>query len=231
LADEFRSVYRQLEALTGRTPSDAELRDHIHREETADELLSQLNQRRPLSDTVRYRLMRSREYLPAETFIELAQATLAGPSPETEILDGVPLLLSGIVPEPMALFEALAATGGRVVGDDLACCGRRHYLAGRSQDPFRRMAERILHAPPDPTRGNPIQERLDHLLRLVDSSGARGVIFYEIKFCEPELFDIPQLRRGLEGAHVPSLTVEVDVDDPVSQRIVTRLEAFLEMIR
>ncbi len=131
----------------------------------------------------------------------------------------------------MDLFEAITGMGGRVVADDLACCGRRLYPPGRSEEPFRRMAERILYAPPDPTRGNPIQKRVEHLLRLADASQARGVVFYNVKFCEPELFDYPDLGRGLQKAGIPSLTIEVDLNDPVSQRVLTRLEAFLEMIR
>jgi benzoyl-CoA reductase subunit C len=234
LADEFRSLYGRLEAVTGRSPTEAELSAHIEREEAADELLARLHRGRsacPLSDAALYRLLRSREYLPAETFVHLSRQILADASAPRWDGEGVPLILSGILPEPMALFEAIAAMGGRVVADDLACCGRRLYPRGRSSDPFRRMGERILHAPPDPTRGNPIQERLEHLLGLVDASGAKGVVFYNVKFCEPELFDYPDLGRGLQGAGIPSLTVEVDLNDPVSQRVLTRLEAFLEMIR
>jgi benzoyl-CoA reductase/2-hydroxyglutaryl-CoA dehydratase subunit BcrC/BadD/HgdB len=131
----------------------------------------------------------------------------------------------------MSMFRALSEMGGRVVADDLACCGRRLYPAGQSEDPFQRMAERIVHAPPDPTRGSPICERLDHLLGLVKASGARGVVFYDVKFCEPELFDLPQLRAGLREAGIPSLTVEVDINDDLSQPIINRLAAFLEMIQ
>ena len=234
LADEFRSIYRQLEAVTGRSPSDAELWEQIQRDEAADKLFSQLYRRRPnlsLSDSDFYRLLRSREYLPAETFMELAQSALAGDAPQERGRDTIPLILSGIVPEPMDLFEALSTLGGRVVADDLACCGRRLYPAGKCQELFHRMAERIIYAPPDPSRANPIQERLAHLLQLAGSFEARGVIFYEVKFCEPELFDLPDLRQGLQEANIPSLTIEMDLNDPVSHRLLTRLEAFLEMLR
>jgi benzoyl-CoA reductase/2-hydroxyglutaryl-CoA dehydratase subunit BcrC/BadD/HgdB len=78
--------------------------------------------------------------------------------------------------------------------------------------------------------GSPIQDRLDHLLRLARSTGARGVAFHDVKFCEPELFDLPALRRGLREAGLPSIAVEVDLNDPVSHQARTRLEAFLEMI-
>ncbi len=232
LADEFRRLYRCLEMITTHSPSEVDLMACIQREEEADRWLAALHQQRAhlsLDDEAFYRLLRSREYLPAERFSALAEATLSQ-TVEME-RDGIPLVLSGIVPEPMNLFRALAEMGGRVVGDDLACCGRRLYPPGSSDDPFRRMAERIVYAPPDSTRGSPIGERLDHLLRLVRLTDARGVIFYEVKFCEPELFDLPLLRQGLRQAGIPSLTIEVDLNDELTQAIRTRLAAFLEMVQ
>ena len=258
LAEEFRSVYRQLEDITHRSPSNADLMASIEREEAADALLAQLHQRRPqlaLTQTEFYRLVRAREYLPAETCSELARAVLDGRPTDSPLQrafncqpddsssgdaaptrnpplkgEGIPILLSGIVPEPMSLFESIAEMGGVIVADDLACCGRRLYPPGKSKDAFLRMAEGLLGGPPDPMRGSPIQERLDHLLRLTRASGARGVIFYDVKFCEPELYDLPDVRRGLQDAGIPSVTIEVDLNDPLSHQALTRIEAFLEMI-
>lgn len=232
LADECRALNEKLAEVTGRSHSNADLMDCIRREEEADGLLAELHRCRrtlPLTDLAFYRLVRAREYLPAETFIGQARPVLdLLPAPSR---DGVPILLSGIVPEPMALLDAIAEMGGIVVADDLACCGRRLYPPGESGDPFRRMAERILHGPPDPTRGSPIRERLEHLVRRAQESDARGVVFYDVKFCEPELFDLPLLRRGLQEAGLPSVHIEVDLNDPLSHQVLTRIEAFLEMVR
>jgi benzoyl-CoA reductase/2-hydroxyglutaryl-CoA dehydratase subunit BcrC/BadD/HgdB len=120
--------------------------------------------------------------------------------------------------------------GGVVVADDLACCGRRLYPPGHREEAFSRMAERMLTASPDPTRGSPIRDRLAHLLRRVETCGAKGVVFYDVKFCEPELFDLPTLRKELQTGGVPSVAIEVDLNDPLSQQVLTRLEAFVEMI-
>ncbi len=231
LTEEFRALYGKLAAATGRAPSEAELMESIRREEEADGLLTELHRRRralPLTDIAFYRLVRAREYLPAEAFSALARAVLD--APPTDPRAGVPILLSGIVPEPMALLDAVAEMGGVVVADDLACCGRRLYPSGASPDPFRRMAERILNGPPDPTRGSPIAERLRHLVGMARETGARGVVFYDVKFCEPELFDLPLLRRGLQEAGLPSVHIEVDLNDPLSGQTLTRIEAFLEMV-
>jgi benzoyl-CoA reductase/2-hydroxyglutaryl-CoA dehydratase subunit BcrC/BadD/HgdB len=230
-ADELRSAYQRLEEITGAVPSATDLHESIGREETADEWLGRLHRERanlPMSDETLYSLIRSREYLPAEAFSEIARETFDQWTVKQS--KGVPILLSGIVPEPMSLFAAIEGMGGTVIGDDFACCGRRLYPPGTSDDPFVRMAERILTGPPDPMRGSPISERLQHLLAMVDASGAKGVIFYTVKFCEPELFDLPDLRRGLQDAGIPSLTIEIDISDRLSQRVQTRTKAFLEMI-
>lgn len=234
LADELRAIYRRLKIITGRAPSDTELVDAIRREEAADGLLAELHRSRsnlPLTDEAFYRLVRSREFLPAEKFATLAQEAFRRDENPARQDDRTPILLSGILPEPMGLFGAINEMGGTVVADDLACCRRRLYPPGRSAEPFRRMAERIIHAPPDQTRGSPIQERLDHLLRLIAACGAKGVVFYDVKFCEPELFDLPQLRQGLREAGLPSLALEVDINDGLSQPVLNRLAAFLEMIQ
>lgn len=231
LADELRSIFNSLQALTGRTPSVQSLLQASIEEEAADEALAAAHYSRqslPLTDEGFYRLIRSREYLPSEEFTLLTQEVLGRASAHHN--NAIPILLSGIVPEPMSLFAALREMGARVAADDLACCGRRLYPPGKSTDPFQRMAERIIEAPPDPTRGSPIQDRLGHLLRLAQSSGARGIVFYPVKFCEPELFDQPQLREGLRQAGLPSLVIEIDLNDELPQPMLNRLEAFIEML-
>ncbi len=231
LADELRALHRRLEEVTRRTPSEDDLQQAILDEEAADDLLRRVHERRPtlpLTTFDFYRLVRSREFLPLDSFVSLARGILAMPA--TVGTPSVPILLSGIVPEPMDWLHCVDEQEASVVADDLACCGRRLYPAGTSHDPFVRMAESLLGAPPDPTRGSPIQARLDHLLGVARSGGARGVVFYDVKFCEPELFDLPELRRGLRDAGLPSIAMEVDLNDPLSHQARTRLEAFLEMI-
>jgi len=235
LRDEFKSLYHTLANLTQRQPSDADLLSAIEREEQADHLLAQLHQNRQtiaLSQFDLYRLIRAREYLPAETFIEIVGAILA--VAHNGHAQGVPrqtpILLSGIVPEPLTLFDALTQMNAYVVADDFAACGRRLYPPGSREDLFERMAERILLAPPDSTRGSPMEERLEHLVTLAQTTGARGIVFYDVKFCEPELFYLPVLREGLQRANLPSVVIEFDLNDGLTQQTQTRLEAFVEMI-
>lgn len=234
LAAELRHFSRQLEAFTGLHPPDEAILACAQREEQADALLADLHRQRAglaFSQIDFYRLVRSREYLPAEDFIALADRALARFDPR-RAPQGIPLLISGILPEPMRLLEALESLGARIAADDLACTGRRLVSPGTSADPYLRIAESLQSAPPCSTRGDSLSARSAHLLRLAADGGARGAVFYTVKFCEPELFDLPALRQELETHGLRSLSLEADVSapsgDPLSHATLTRLEAFLE---
>lgn len=229
LVAELRRLGASLSAITGVEPDDPAWEEAFAAEDAADRALASAYERRPrlgVSDREFYQVVRSREFLPAEDFVALAAGLPEGDPPP-----GVPLMLSGIVAEPPGLFDHLAAVGARVVADDLACGARRLYPETAEGDPFTRLADRLLAAPPDPTRGSPIAERAALLRERMERSGARGLVVYDVKFCEPELFDVPLLRSHLGEAGFPLLHVEVELGEDLSQQTLTRLEAFVETLR
>ena len=201
------------------------------REESADAALAELLEARPrlpLSNREFYRLARSREYLPAEEFEPICRAALKAASDDA--WGGARILLSGLVPEPMEMLDILDEAGVMVAADDMACCGRRLYPAGTGDEPFLRLARSLQGCVPDATLGCSVDDRLEHLIGLCKRSGAGGVVHYDIKFCEPEQFYIPQVNSGLEVEGIKTLSVEVDLADPLPDQVVTRLEAFAETL-
>lgn len=229
LAAEMRRLGTALSALSGITPDGAAWDEAFAAEDAADAALAGLYARRPrlgATDREFYAVVRAREYLPPQDFITLAAALPEGTPPS-----GAGLLLSGIVAEPLELFDHLAAMGARVVADDLASGERRIYPADGGGDPFERLAARLLAGPPDPTRGDPIAARARYLQERMEAAGARGLVVYDPTFCEPELFDVPLLRKHLAAAGFPMLHVEVELTGSLSQQTLTRLEAFVETLR
>jgi benzoyl-CoA reductase/2-hydroxyglutaryl-CoA dehydratase subunit BcrC/BadD/HgdB len=231
LAAELQRLAGELQAISGRAPGPSELLAHVTAEEEADGLLAQLHSARralPLGNVDFFRLTRSREYLPLEPFMRSARQALA--LHQESPFGGKALLISGVVPEPMQLLQALDERGARIVTDDLLCGLRRLCPPGRSRDPFVRLAESWQSGPPDSTRGSSLEARREYLLRLVETSGAQAVVFHLVKFCEPELFYMPSLRKALLERGIPSVVIEVDLNDELSQQSITRLDALLEMI-
>jgi benzoyl-CoA reductase/2-hydroxyglutaryl-CoA dehydratase subunit BcrC/BadD/HgdB len=52
-----------------------------------------------------------------------------------------------------------------------------------------------------------------------------------VKFCEPELFDIPQLVEELKKRDVVTLIIDTELHQGLSGQLRTRVEALVEMIR
>ena len=127
-------------------------------------------------------------------------------------------MLSGIVAEPLELFDRIEEMGAHVAGDDLGCGFRRVYSLSSESDPFERTANRLLTSPADPTCGTPIQVRVDALQSRMRVLGARGLLIYDPKFCEPELFDVPLLRKHLGEVGFPVLHVEFEMGETLPIR-------------
>jgi benzoyl-CoA reductase/2-hydroxyglutaryl-CoA dehydratase subunit BcrC/BadD/HgdB len=88
----------------------------------------------------------------------------------------------------------------------------------------------MLSLPPCPTRSADQVARMQYLASLATRAGARGVVIHVQKFCEPELFDVPAIRRTFEERGVPTLTLEGELERELSGQAETRIEAFGELV-
>ena len=229
LREELQRLAARLAEVSGHEPGHADWTEAFEAEDAADAALADLYQRRgrlAVSDRDFYRTIRSREYLTAEQFCEQAASLPEGDRPRR----GVGLMMSGIVAEPLELFDQIEAMGAYVAADDLACGFRRVYSPSRAQDPFERSADRLLKGPPDPTCGSPVRDRVDALLTRMRAAGAVGLLIYDPKFCEPELFDVPLLRKHLSEVGFPVLHVEFEMGETLPHQTLSRSEAFVETL-
>jgi benzoyl-CoA reductase/2-hydroxyglutaryl-CoA dehydratase subunit BcrC/BadD/HgdB len=229
---ELERLAAGLAELTGRALDPDRLRWalDLHRRIDAIRMALLDNRRRlPLSGRELYELLRRGEYLwPEEHLAELdaAQQRLEHAPAQR----GVPLMVTGYVPEPMALLDALDAAGALVVADDYAAVGRRLPRDAKNlpDHGMEALVELSFAGPPCPTRAERQMLRLAHLERLYVESGAAGLLVHVVKFCEPELFDVPAIRK--QFAHRPVLVIESELEAELSGQTATRIEAFVEMV-
>jgi benzoyl-CoA reductase/2-hydroxyglutaryl-CoA dehydratase subunit BcrC/BadD/HgdB len=176
-----------------------------------------------------YRVLRQGEFLHPDDFLPLLSefAETAKGEPKK----GPAVIMSGVLPNPREILGLLDELGVRIADDDLLSCSRRLLVTPSTrEDPFEALADGYFAMPPCTTKNSPVEERLKHLVQKIERSGAKGVIFYTVKFCEPELFDIPQLVEGLKTNGVPTLVMDTELNQGVSGQMRTRVEAFVEMI-
>jgi benzoyl-CoA reductase/2-hydroxyglutaryl-CoA dehydratase subunit BcrC/BadD/HgdB len=72
--------------------------------------------------------------------------------------------------------------------------------------------------------------RMRHLVSLAERCGARGVVVHVVKFCEPELFDVPVIKKTFADRGIPVLYLEGELERQLSGQVETRIEAFVEML-
>lgn len=151
---------------------------------------------------------------------------------------GVPVVVTGNIVRADGLLSLMEEAGCRLVAADI-CSGDRFFqdlglneaeLEGLGVDGMlRRLAERYLARIPCP-RMVDSRRRHEHLLETVRRTGARGVIYVSIKFCDAFIYDFPRLRAALDAASIPVLMLESDYSDQHEGQLLTRIEAFLEII-
>ena len=231
---ELRNLASELKRLTGRPLDEQALVEAIRLHQEIDALRAELldgRARLAMDDLTLYRLLRRGEYLwPEDHLTELREAR--GSLRSEPVQRGVPVMISGIVPEPMTIFDVLYGAGVFVAADDYAAVGRR-VIRPRSplpEDPFEALADLHFAAPPCSTRHTDPSRRVDYLENLFNRGGAAGLIIHIVKFCEPDLFDAPLIRKRFEEKGVPVLYLESELESELSGQTVTRIEAFAEML-
>ena len=152
-------------------------------------------------------------------------------------MTGTRIILSGLlfeneVVEESNLFSILRKSHALVVWDDLAS-GMRYRLepVENSQgggDPLDRLVESLMGPQPAPLR-SPTERKAGQLLQAARKYGGEGFIFLIPKYCDPILFDIPDLTKILKENGFPALCLEVSGSLHAGQ-MSTRVEAFVEML-
>jgi benzoyl-CoA reductase/2-hydroxyglutaryl-CoA dehydratase subunit BcrC/BadD/HgdB len=67
-------------------------------------------------------------------------------------------------------------------------------------------------------------------LKQVKDSGADGVLFWYIKFCEPDAFDRPQLMNRLKEEGIPVGFIDLELTTTNFDAVRTRINAFCEIL-
>jgi benzoyl-CoA reductase subunit C len=172
---------------------------------------------------------------PVDTTLALLRILVEEPATGAGEHNGVPVYLFGnVLPDPEAF--ALFQTCGVHIAGDSVCTGMRafHHIGGdRSDLVFMSLARGLLDQPRcartfDPSRPGKIAEEV---LAEAQACGAKGVIAYAMKFCDPYMSRLPAIREGLREAGLPLLVLEGDCTMRSMGQQRTRIEAFVEMLR
>lgn len=143
---------------------------------------------------------------------------------------GPRILVSGSQLDSPVLLDMIEEMGGVVVAEDL-CTSARYFWhpVPEGDDPyealFRQFDERPVCACLHPT-----EARYEFLQELADAYRADAVVYLNIKYCHPFLYEAPIFKKKLEARGLPGIVLEVGHDLSGLGQLRTRLQAFIEML-
>ncbi|MEW5735331.1 MAG: 2-hydroxyacyl-CoA dehydratase family protein [Thermodesulfobacteriota bacterium] len=150
------------------------------------------------------------------------------------VSEGAPgVFLTGVLPPPAAVSDAMEEAGLRVAGNDLAALYRSYAYtpALEAPNPAAFYGDLYENHFPCTTLLQTADRRLDALVSRIRETGSRAVVFVGEKFCEYEYFELPLLSEKLKGQGIPLLFLELALEDTVNfAAIRNRIFAFAEMI-
>jgi benzoyl-CoA reductase subunit C len=144
--------------------------------------------------------------------------------------DKIPILLTGSDITYREFMEILEIAGFRAVRDDLSI-GERYYatLIPKDESPIDALIAYHFSIPAPPTK-NPPARRIGYLMRCMEGTRCKAVVSQNLKFCEPFALDAVLVGKALKEKGYPLIHIERDFTPNIDNTLVTRLQAFRELL-
>jgi len=178
------------------------------------------------------RIIRAGYLMDRQRYLELLNDLLKAFPEKTEGNENlVPLFLAGNMTHSDSYFSLIEEAGALVVQDDL-CSGARflRLMVSEDTDPIEGLTNRYFTSFFCPTKYKGVHAHIETLLKEVQKSRAKGVIFLLYKYCETHFFDYPDLKQALESKGIPTLLLEVEDPSYSIGQLKIRIQAFIEML-
>lgn len=237
--EELLAFKRDLEELTGEKIDDEEIRRQIKLYNRAKQLYREISSYRklsvPLITSREYQLLATGYYyLPAEQLIPILEDVLAQlksiPVPEgraTRILLAGGVMAEGDKTVTHIIEEKL---GAFVVAED-NCTGYKLFIDDIPEegDVFDALVKGYLNKAPC-IRMKPLEDNEELAGEIAQEYDVDGVVFYYLKFCPGYSIAKNQFHAKFEELQIPVLEVANDYSANDEGQLLTRLEAFVEVL-
>lgn len=237
MREEFLRVKAELEQVAGREITEKDLADAVDLYDSYREAMREFVRVSPgypelFTPRVRHQLIKAAFFMDRKDYT-VKMKKLLDSLPEAEAPSGnvQKIILTGLMSEPAEFLDLLEENHFQVVADDLAQESRQFRTIGeKSGDPIGRMVSRIALQDGCAFLYDEGKTRGQMLLDMAKTTGAKAVIFCQMKFCDPEEFDYPILKKEFERADVPLLYVELEQQMDSLEQLRTRIQTLAEIL-
>ncbi|MBC7195269.1 MAG: 2-hydroxyacyl-CoA dehydratase, partial [Caldisericia bacterium] len=132
---------------------------------------------------------------------------------------------------PLDFIEYIESLGYEILYDD-SCFGEKNFslIELDIKDPLYSISEYYLKRE-GCVRRREIDNKIKNIIKRFKDNDLKGVIIYNLKYCDPLIFYIPLIKEKLKEYEIPLLIIDDDYSLNIKGQIRTRIEAFMEMLR
>lgn len=235
-AARFRKVLARLEEIAGKQVTDEEIRQAIavyNENRLALQAFTAAAAAHPaeVSPADRNAVLKSGYFMDRAVHTQKVKAlTAALENAPAEPWKGIKVVTTGILADAPELLEILAENNIAIAADQVVHESvSLRCLTPEGDDPVAAMAKRLADLEGSSLLFDPTKQRAKQLVELVQSSKADGVIWIMAKFCDPEEFDYVPVKRALDEADIPLLTIEADQQMINYEQARSAIETFSEI--
>jgi len=236
LKGEIEKFKKSLEEWTGKTITDAELRESAELYNENRKLMHDVYDLRkgpnPALTGLEAMVMVASSFFvdKKDHNAELKRILPELKSRQLERKTGSRIMIVGSEDDDTEFVKMVESVGATIVSDD-HCTGSRYFwnLTEFNGDILQSIANRYIDRPPCPSKDWEERRRFPHVLQMTKDFKVDGVILIQQKFCDPHECDIPVLKQYLNDNGIPTLFLEFDVTVPLGPMRI-RVEAFLEIL-
>jgi len=185
-----------------------------------------------ISPKIRHRVIKGAYFAKKEWYTAVVKE-LIGELKKQPVLKwpGKKVILTGIMVEPDGLLDLFDEYRFAVIGDDLAQESRDFRTDVPAGDqPLARLAAQWALRDCCSLIYDPAKKRGQMLIDMARDGEADGIVLCMMKFCDPEEFDYPILKKEFEAANIPLLYLEIDQQMQSIEQARTRIQGFSEIL-
>lgn len=231
----YRRVIADLEKATGAVFDDEKLGDSlkVYNEHNAvmREFAKTAAAHSDVTAAERSDVFKSAFFLLKEEHTALVRELIGVLEKEKKKEEKIKVVTTGILADSPAFLRLLDENGFTVAADDIAAESRQYRTdAAADNSALESLAGKFCAMDCCSVLYDAEKKRVGRLAEEAKKTGAKGVIAVLTKFCDPEEFDYPLIKKACEDAGIPVVLIEVDRQMENYEQAATMLETFREML-
>lgn len=230
----YENVIRDLEKATGAAFDQERLAASIKVYNEHNAVMRQLNgvlaAHPEVSAAERSAVYKSAFFMTKEEHTALVKELIAALGNEEAGAPKKKIMTSGILADAPGLLKIFDDNDLQIVCDDVAAESRQYRTDAKEEgDALQNLAEKFA-AMDNCSVLYDVEKKRVHLIADTAAEAGAGVVVVLTKFCDPEEFDYPLIKKACDEKEVPVLLIEVDRQMENFEQARTMVETFRELL-